>query len=280
VMIWGAGSGASLENPLEPKQLSWMGQGRTPVMATRSSWSDPAALYLGFKSGSPSGGHGHKDVGSFVLEADGVRWAADFGGENYNRLESHGVNLWTHAEDGQRWEVFRHRSSSHNLLTFNGKQQLAAGYAKIDDYADKDGLVYAMSDLSALYPSQVAAYKRAASVVDKRYVVIQDVVSTDQATKMRWNMLTEADKVTFLSENRALLEKGDKKLYLMVESPLPVRFYQKDTTPEEDYNSPNEGNKIFGFEADLPANITHEIRVYLMPGKEITTPLPAYRFKK
>ena len=30
------------------------------------------------------------DVGSFIFEADGVRWAIDMGGEDYDRLENAG----------------------------------------------------------------------------------------------------------------------------------------------------------------------------------------------
>ena len=288
-MIWGAGSGASLENPPEPKQLSWMGQGTNPVMAARSSWSDPGALYLGFKAGSPQVSHAHMDVGSFVFEADGVHWAMDFGLDEYHRLESRGVRLWANGENGQRWEVFRFRSTSHNLVTFDGKNQRAHGVAKIDDYGDRSGIVYAMSDLSDLYSTQVAAYKRAVSLVDKRYAVIQDLVTTnDQSVKMRWNMLTEADEnkltevpnVVFFSDGHAWLKKGNKMLCLRVESPVPVRFFQKDTTPEEDYNSPNEGNQFVGFEVELPANTTQEIRVYLIPGETVTAPKPGYQFKK
>ena len=42
------------------------------------------------KMGSPSVNHGHMDVGSFLLEADGVLWGMDMGGEEYNRLETRG----------------------------------------------------------------------------------------------------------------------------------------------------------------------------------------------
>ena len=54
----------------------------------RSSWTNPKALFLGFKLGSPSVEHGHMDVGSFVFDSDGVRWAMDFGQQEYESLES------------------------------------------------------------------------------------------------------------------------------------------------------------------------------------------------
>ena len=59
--------------------LHWSGGGEVPVTVHRSSWTDPAATYVGLKGGSPSANHGQMDTGSFVLDADGVRWALDLG---------------------------------------------------------------------------------------------------------------------------------------------------------------------------------------------------------
>src|SRR5436309_518423 len=45
----------------------------------RSAWRDPNALYVGFKGGDNTAGHAHADLGTFVLDALGRRWAIDFG---------------------------------------------------------------------------------------------------------------------------------------------------------------------------------------------------------
>ena len=264
-LIYGAGSGASLANPVEPSDLMWTAEGPSPVAVMRSSWSNPEAAFLGFKLGSPSVNHAHLDVGSFVFEADGVRWAIDFGGENYERLESRGVSLWGKAEDAQRWDVFRYRTKSHNTLTFNDKQQSVTASAKIDDSGIKDHVMYATSDLSAMYKSQIPSVKRTVSLVDKKFAVIEDELTTNsQFTKVRWNMLTEADKVTFISKNTALLEKDGKKLYMKVDAPIDIRFYNESSTPTNTYDSPNVGNQFVGFEADLKLNTTQKITVYLL----------------
>ncbi len=44
------------------------------------------------------------DVGSFVMEANGVRWASDPGMQNYESLESKGMNILEDA-DAQRWTI-------------------------------------------------------------------------------------------------------------------------------------------------------------------------------
>src|SRR5690606_29323119 len=56
-----------------PLDNTFFGNGPVPVVMHRSSWDDPKALYIGIKGGSPSANHGHMDVGSFVLELNGVR---------------------------------------------------------------------------------------------------------------------------------------------------------------------------------------------------------------
>eukprot|EP01132_Coremiostelium_polycephalum_P023046 gene23046-27391_t len=68
-----------LKNRLLPAVMVWLGTGPNPVALMRSSWTDPQAIFVGFKGGSPSLSHAHMDAGSFVMEADGVRWAADLG---------------------------------------------------------------------------------------------------------------------------------------------------------------------------------------------------------
>lgn len=71
------------------------------------------------------------DIGSFVMEADGVRWAMDLGLQDYNSLETKGVNLWGSGQNSQRWEVFRYNNFVHNTLTVNNQLQRVDGYAPI-----------------------------------------------------------------------------------------------------------------------------------------------------
>lgn len=279
ILLFGAGSGASLAEPAEPAELMWTGRGPSPVAVMRSSWSDPRAAFLGFKLGSPSINHAHMDVGSFIFEADGIRWGIDPGGENYERLESRGVDLWNRADGSQRWDVFRYRTTSHNTLAFNDKPQSATARAELDDAGQGEGVMYAMSDLSAMYGDQIPGVKRAVSLVDGKYAVIQDLLSVGPLfTKLRWNMTTEAEQVTVLDETTLLLERKGEKLYLKVAGPVPVRFYDCEAVPGNTYDSPLTGVRFVGFEADLERNTTQQITVYLMPGAIVPDPQTPYQF--
>ena len=265
MLIWGAS--ASLANPQIPARLSWKAQGDNPVCFMRSSWNDSSAVYVGMKMGSPSVNHGHMDVGSFLLEADGVLWGMDMGGEEYNRLETRGVELWNSRQNSQRWDVYRYNNFAHNTLSFNHKYQDVKGKAQIDGYSDQENNMYVISDLTPVYKDQVKSAKRAVSLVDKEYVVVEDVIeATKRFTMMTWTMVTPAS-AKIVADNVMLLEKDGKKLYIKVEGPKKVRWHISPAQSEFSYDSPNPGILIIGFDTDLELSAKQSIRVFLLPGE-------------
>jgi len=68
----------------------------------RSEWNNPNALWIGFKGGVNNAPHGHLDLGTFVLEANGVRWAVDLGGDSYELPD-----YWDGKQGGKRWSYYR-----------------------------------------------------------------------------------------------------------------------------------------------------------------------------
>ena len=265
MLIWG--NSASLSTPKEPESLFWIAKGDNPVCAMRSEWKDPNGIYVGVKLGSPAVNHGHMDVGSFILEADGVRWGIDMGGEEYNQLETRGVELWGSNQDAQRWDVFRYNNFAHNTLAFNQKKQLAKGYATYRDYSDRPDNMYVVSDLTDVYKGDVSKVERAVSLVDKKYVVVEDKIkATDKFTMLTWNFVTPA-KASIVSDQVMLLESEGKKLYLKVEGPQNIRWNVKPAKSPYTYDSDNDGISIVGFDTDLIRNSEQTIRVYLLPGE-------------
>lgn len=267
-LIWGAGSGASISHPQNPETLFWIGRGNTPVCAMRTSWQDPEALYLGFKTGSPSTNHGHMDIGSFYMEANRVRWALDLGMEPYHGVEKAGVDLWNMDQESQRWDVYRLNNFVHNTLTFNGRKQNVEGRSTIESYGNAPDLMYAVSDITGVCPAWIKKSVRAVALVDRHYAVVQDKVTTGaNFTRMRWNMMTEADNVSDLGDNLFLLTKGSEKLYVRIDAPVKVRYYHRPAIPTNSYDSPNKGIYAFGFDVELPLNSVQLFTVFLMPGE-------------
>ncbi|HEX3008024.1 MAG TPA: heparinase II/III family protein, partial [Bacteroidales bacterium] len=264
IMIWG--KDIDLEKVKEPASKVWMGQGASPVCMMRTSWTDPNAIYLGFKAGSASVNHAHMDMGSFVMEWSGFRWASDFGMQEYESLESKGIQVFGRSQDAQRWTIFRLNNRAHNTLTIDDQLQQVKGYAKIDKYSDAENFSYAMSDLSTIYKDQLATIRRGAAIVDKKYVVVRDeLVSTSKSsTTVRWTMLTGAE-VEITGANTATLTKDGKKLYLRVDTPATIRMKTWSTAPTTSYDAANPGTTLVGFECDVPANTKEVLQVLLIP---------------
>lgn len=262
IMIWG--KNIPLDKITEPKEKFWFGQGPNPVAMMRTSWTDPNAIYLGFKSGSPSINHGHMDVGSFVMEADGVRWASDPGMQNYESLESKGMSIFGRTQDAQRWTIYRMNNHSHNVITINDQHQQVKGYGKIDAYSDAEAFSYVVSDISSVYDGQMKQVVRGVAMKDGKYVVVRDEVETlGKETKLKWAMFTFAD--VELGENSAILNQDNKKLYIQVKSPSNIEMKTWSTAPTNDYDAANPGTVMVGFECSLPANSKESFEVLLIP---------------
>jgi len=262
LLIWG--KDINLDEIKEPESKVYVAQGKHPICLMRSSWADPNAMFLGFKTGAASVNHAHMDVGSFVMEADGVRWSADLGSQNYESLESRGMSIFGRTQDAVRWTIFRLNNYSHSTLTFNDKLQKVTGYAKIDKYSNTENFMNAMSDITSMYDGQIKKAVRGVALIDQKYVVVKDELETlDTATQMRWNMLTLAD--VELTEHGAILSKDGKKLYLKVKASEKIRMRTWSTAPTTDYDAENQGTIRVGFECVLPANSTQEFEVLLIP---------------
>jgi hypothetical protein len=262
LMIWGRGIKISRIQP--PKDLMWTGQGTTPVALMRTSWTDPNGIYVGFKGGTASSNHAHMDAGSFILDADGVRWASDFGTEDYNSLETKGVDLWGRAQNSQRWTVFRYNNFVHNTLTIDGQLQIVKGKANIRSASSSPDFINATTDLSEIYKGLLAESVRGVAIVNQQYVVVRDEVKTlDKETTIRWTMLTTAD--VKLSGNSIELKKEGKKLKLVVAEPNKVTLKTWSTVSKNDYDSANPGTTLIGFEVKVPANSTAVLTVNLIP---------------
>ena len=265
-MLWGAG--LDLAKTVVPTSNFWIGQGKTPVCLMRSSWTDGNAVFVGFKSGTPSAGHAHMDVGSFVMDANGVRWASDYGMQNYNSLESKGVDLWNEKQGSQRWQVFRLSLFAHNTLSFNGSEQRVDGEAKFDAFSDKPDPMWAVSDLTSLYADQVKVAKRTVSLVKNSFVTVKDEIETQgKPANLRWAMLTEAEPKLIPNQNSIELTKDGKKLLIKVSSGSKFTLKTWSTTPTNDFDSPNPGTILVGFESELPENTKISFEVSLLPQK-------------
>jgi len=262
LMVW-AGDVGKITPPTE---TSWRGDGRTPVAMHRSGWKDRNETFVGIKGGTPSANHAHMDIGSFVMDAGGTRWAIDLGAQSYHSLESKGIRLWGKDQNAQRWKVFRLSTYCHNTLVVDGKQQQVRGFAPIIAHSDKGPMPHTIVDMTTVYKGQLKSVKRGAGLLSDKSVIIQDdIEALDRETTVRWGMLTRAD--VKISKNGATLTQGGKKLKLKVLSPSEVGIDIVNTEkPRASYDCSNPGTRMIAVTVKLKKSAKQGIVVHLVPG--------------
>ncbi|MEY3412893.1 MAG: hypothetical protein RIQ70_1582 [Bacteroidota bacterium] len=277
VMIWG--NGLSLDNVPNPNSHVFVGAGKSPVAMMRTSWTDADAIYLGLKAGSANVNHAHMDIGSFVVDALGERWALDLGMQSYESLESKGVGLWNKTQDGQRWEILRYNNRYHNTLTFDDELQLVQENAEITQSTTAPNFMSAVTDLSNIYKNKVKDAKRGVAIMDKNLVVIRDEITNNEvSTRMQWTMVTPA-YVKILDYNTVELTQNGKKMYMQVVSKNKISLKTWSTDPVNSFDESNPGTIRVGFEVNLAANEKSDFTVFLSPAKKTIKVKPLKSWK-
>jgi hypothetical protein len=247
--------------------LQWSGGGSVPVTVHRSSWGDSGAVFVGFKAGSPSANHGQMDIGSFVLDADGIRWALDLGAEGYHGIESRGMDLWNRKQDSDRWTILRQSNTGHNTLVIDGQLQVAKGNAPIVAFSSLPEFPHSVADLSSVYRGQAESVVRGIALLPSRQVLIRDrLTGLVPGARVRWGMITRG-KAGTLGEAELVLSQGNATLGLRIAMPEAAGWTSYETAaPRNEWDSPNRGTQMVGFEALAPASGVLDLAVVLTPG--------------
>ncbi len=187
--------------------------GRQGVALMRSG-NAPTDWFLGIKGGDNAANHAHMDIGSFVLDWGGHRWALDHGGDNYNLPGYFSRN---------RWDYFRLNNLGHNTLAIDGKlQQGRSGVCKLTSQAKTKTTAAVTFDLSGAYKGQAKQVIRTATLDTKRQrVTICDTIA-GTSKPVHWLMHTRA-KIS-LDGSAATLRIRDKQMRVRVVSPAGVKF--------------------------------------------------------
>ncbi len=185
------------------------------VVTLRSAWEDSQALYVGFKGGDNQAGHAHLDLGTFVFDALGERWASELGADEYNMPGYFG---------GQRWTYYRLKTEGQNTLTLNGENQNPRAAAPITVFQSSLEGARAVADLSQAYAAAGAtrAHRGVALRDGRRRLLVQDELALAGGTEVIWTMHTKA-KVT-LRGARATLRLNGKTLEAQILSPVNAAF--------------------------------------------------------
>ena len=225
------------------------------VVFFRSAWRDERALYVGFKGGDNKANHSHLDLGSFVLDAHGKRWAVDLGADSYNLPGYFGK---------ERWSYYRLRTESHNTLTLDGENQDPEAEAPVVTYVTQKERSHAIAELKAAYGRKAKRVRRGLAMIERSHVLVQDEIETKEPVEVRWNFLTPANIA--IDGYQATLTQGDEKLRVRILSPKGASFDVLDAkAPAPQRQQP----EISNLSIRLPNKVSKAtIVVLISPGDE------------
>lgn len=226
---------------------------RQDIVTMRSAWHDPGAIYVGFKGGDNRTNHGHLDIGSFVLDADGVRWALDLGRDDYNMPGYFG---------GQRWQYYRMTNRSHNTLVIDGQIQNPSARCDVTKFHTDPRRAAVVVDMTAAYKGQAKSVVRGIELLDRRAVHVRDEI-TGADGDVRWGMVTAAE--VQLDGRRALLRQDGKTLQADILAPPGARFELASTQPPTKREQQNAGTRILAVNLVCRPDERAEISVLLQP---------------
>jgi hypothetical protein len=157
------------------------------VVTLRSDWESSKAIFVGFKAGDNKANHSHLDLGSFVFDAMGARWAVDLGSDDYNLPGYFG---------GQRWNYYRLRAEGQNTLVINsggGPDQEPGAAAQMIRFESQPERAFGIADLSQAYRQNARKVCRGIALLERQKLLIQDEIQAEKPADIWWFMHTPAD---------------------------------------------------------------------------------------
>ena len=272
-----------------PAKEVWSGQGEMPVVMVRKGWKfNGKDVYLGIKGGYADTwersrtSHGHMDAGSFVFEAEGVRWSDDIMRPPYGRWfeamrKAESPRRYT-TQNGVMWDTFRISNLCHSTIvsyandgSVEGKLHPTDydvdGFASIDEVIDSAGRQGAVVNMTAPMKGQVKSAVRTVELVNGTDLVVTDEITALEGLDcpLEWRMLSMSSSL--LSSDCVILAKDDKIRTLTAsssDSSVPVRYASwEPTRPYKDgwrtyldYDDNIRDRTIVGWTATVPAGKT------------------------
>ncbi|KAJ6518783.1 chondroitin AC/alginate lyase [Mycena sanguinolenta] len=238
--------GMPLDNAFDNSTDQWM--------SMRSSWADANALFVGIKAGTLQGHQTHNDldVGTFVLDALGTRWAGELGDGDYLSPDYFSND----TQGSARWMYYRKMTEGQNTLLLGATNQdvtakptMLFGTSNTTQGSDpvftpdSDSTAYFVTDMTSAY-FNANSVKRGIRMINARtQVLLQDEIDTTVA--VMWRMHTNATVTT--SGTTATLKIGDQTMDVsLLNAPSGATFSTSDavrlstdvTPPEADQPNP------------------------------------------
>ena len=259
------------ESIVEPKGHFWVGRGKQPMFFVRTDWRPKKGVYLAAKGGSPRTDHGHMDAGSFVFETDGIRWTEDLGVQSYDSLEKAGIRLWDSFQTGDRWKIFRYSNFVHNTISVNGQLHNAESKVPLVEILDSSSNMGGSFDMTSLYPDKFANATRTLTIVDGKFLSVNDSVCSKEDIDYQSTIVTSAEVSAFKAEGNVsedesyLFKKDGKKLLMTIKAPKGYEIEVLENKPPHSYDEPNLGTKRLVIHFPIKKKELIDIEINLLP---------------
>lgn len=216
-LFWSALEPAAEANAPLPRAKSFA---RISQAYLRSAWNDPQAWFIGFKGGDAHASHGHLDLGSFVLDGLGERWAVDLASDSYGLPGYFGK---------QRWDYYRTRTEGHNTLTVNGQNEDLDAVSPLMTTKDGGSKLFSIADLDRVFKGTLRTWKRGVAILDGQRVLVQDEVQPAEAVNLDWNLHTRAIVELAQDGRSATLTRGERSIEIRILAPANCFFSTAST---------------------------------------------------
>ena len=187
---------------------------RAECASMRDTWNNGHGFIVALQGGANRGSHRHLDLGSFILEMDGVRWIIDSGKD--------GATYQRHKSKASRWDFYRTRAEGHNTLVFNPDGELdqsLGAVTRFNAFTSKPDRATTEINLTSAYKKDASKVMRSFELLrDKAFTVTDHIICPKPAAL--WSYFHTNAEVTLSDDKRSgTLRQGDKTLRVKLLSP-------------------------------------------------------------
>lgn len=196
----------------EPLSLHLNSDVGQSLVLMRSDYLNKNATFVGIKGGYNFINHGDLDIGTFVFDSMGERWAEELGPGSYDA-----PGYFNNLPAGGRWRNYCKRAEGQNTLVINPSATLDDQYVlancQFTDFSVNKNSTEAVLDMTDAYRMNGASRViREFEFYNNDSLCIIDTVECIVPGDIYWFMHTKADIQIFDDGKSAILTINDKQM--------------------------------------------------------------------